>query len=120
MALVYLVSKPQVSREIMRWLLLFLEYDFIIMYKLGRTHVVTNALSRLPNIIEPTSVFDQTTYASLFYIKFEWLKDVKEFLKTKQIEGTLSVQQKQRLVKRAKPFTFKNGELYRMGQNNKL
>jgi len=27
------------------------------------------------------------------------------------------VQQKQILVKRAKPFTLKNGELYRMGQN---
>jgi hypothetical protein len=37
------------------------------MYKLGRTHVVVDALSRLPNIIKPTSVLNQTTNASLFY-----------------------------------------------------
>ncbi len=34
MALVYLVNKPHVSKRITRWLLLFLEYDFIIIYKL--------------------------------------------------------------------------------------
>jgi hypothetical protein len=36
-------------------------------------------------------VLDQTTYASLFYIELEWLKDVEEFLRTWQIEGMLSV-----------------------------
>jgi hypothetical protein len=35
MALVYLVNKPHVSRKITRWLLLFLEYDFIVVYKLS-------------------------------------------------------------------------------------
>jgi len=63
---------------------------------------------------------NQTANASLFYIGLEWLNDVKEFLKIGQLEGTLSMQQKQRLVKRAKPFTLKNGELYRMGQDNRL
>jgi hypothetical protein len=33
MALVYLVNKPQVLGRIIRWLLLFLKYDFTIMYK---------------------------------------------------------------------------------------
>jgi len=47
MALVYLVNKPHVSRKITRWMLLFLEYDFTIVYKLGRTHVVVDALLRL-------------------------------------------------------------------------
>ncbi len=82
MALVYLVNKPQVSRRITRWLLLFLKYDFTIVYKLGKTHVVVNALLRLLDSIEPTSVPDQTIDANLFYIRCEWLNDVKEFLKT--------------------------------------
>jgi hypothetical protein len=51
-------------------------------YKAGITHVVANALSRLPNITKLTSVFDQTTNANLFYIKPEWLSDIREFLKT--------------------------------------
>ncbi len=82
MALVYLVNKPHVSRKITRWLLLFLEYDFIVMYKLGRTHVNADALSRLPDITKPTSVLNQMTYSNLFYIGPRWLNDVKEFLKT--------------------------------------
>jgi hypothetical protein len=53
MALVYLVNKPHVLGRIIRWLLLFLEYDFTIVYKPGRTHVVVDALSRLSNITEP-------------------------------------------------------------------
>jgi hypothetical protein len=69
MALIYLVNKPQVLRTIVWWLLLFLEYDFIVMYKLGGTHVVIDSLSRLPHIIKPTSVLDQTTYASLFQVE---------------------------------------------------
>jgi len=94
MALVYLVNKPQVSRRINRWLLLSLKYDFIVVYKLGKIHVVTYGLLRLPDITKPTSVFDQTIDASLFYIETKWLKDVNFFLRTKQIKGMLLVQQK--------------------------
>ncbi len=46
MTLVYLVNKPQVSKIIVRWLILFLKYDFTIVYKLGKIHVVADALSR--------------------------------------------------------------------------
>jgi hypothetical protein len=69
MALVYLVNKPQVSWRLAKWLLFFLEYDFTILYKPGRIHVIADALSRLPYSIEPTSVSNQTTYASLFYTR---------------------------------------------------
>ncbi len=75
----------------MRGLLLFLEYDFIVVYKLGKTHVVANELLRLLDITKPTGVLDQTTDASLFNTKLEWLKDVKEFLRIGQIEGTLLI-----------------------------
>ncbi len=66
MVLVYLVNKPQVSRRIAKWLLLFLEYDFTVVYKLGIIHVVVDALSRPLNTIEPTGIHDQTIDASLF------------------------------------------------------
>ncbi len=60
----------------------------------SKTHVVANALSRLPNGTKPTGVSDQTTNASLFYTKPKWLNHVKDFLRTSQIQGTLYVQQK--------------------------
>jgi hypothetical protein len=46
------------------------------MYKSSKIHVV-DALSRLPNITKPIGVPNQTTNASLLYIKLEWLNDVK-------------------------------------------
>ncbi len=58
MALVFLVNKPQVSRKIAKWLLLFLKYDYTIVYKPCITHVITNALSRLKDITKPTCVPD--------------------------------------------------------------
>ncbi len=61
MALVYLVNKPQVSSKITRWLLLFLEYDFKIVYKPSISHLMANALSRLPNQAKSVGVLDQTT-----------------------------------------------------------
>ncbi len=79
MALFYLVNKPKVSRKVARWLLLILEYDFTIVYKPGRTHVVTYVFSRLPNTIKPTRMSYQTIDASLFYTKPQWMNDVKYF-----------------------------------------
>jgi hypothetical protein len=45
------------------------------------THVLVDALSKLLNVIKLTSVPNQTTDASLFYKKPEWLNDVKDFLR---------------------------------------
>jgi hypothetical protein len=81
MALVHLINKPQVSGRIIRWFLLFLEYNFTIVYKPSRIHVVANALSRLPDNTKPIGVSNQTINASLFYIGPKWLNDVKNFLK---------------------------------------
>jgi hypothetical protein len=45
MALMYLVNKPQVFGRLIKWLLLFLEYDFNLFYKPSRSHIMANALS---------------------------------------------------------------------------
>jgi len=58
MALIYLVNKPQVFGRIARWLLLFLKYDFKIVYKLGRSHLMVYVLSRLPNQALPIGVLN--------------------------------------------------------------
>ncbi len=44
-------------------MLLFIEYDYTIVYKLGKTHVVAYALSKLLDITEPTCMPNQSTYA---------------------------------------------------------
>jgi hypothetical protein len=57
MALVYL-NKPHVLGCIARWLLLFLEYEFTMIYNPCRTHVMENAFSRLLNTTKPTKVMN--------------------------------------------------------------
>jgi hypothetical protein len=73
MTLMYLVNKPQVSGMLARWLLLFLEYDFKIVYKQGRSHLMVDALSRLSNQIKPIGIPNQTCDAHLFTLQLEWL-----------------------------------------------
>jgi hypothetical protein len=45
MVLVYLMNKPQVSSCIVKWLLLFLEYEFLVVYKLGHIYVLYGLLN---------------------------------------------------------------------------
>ncbi len=66
MALVYLVNKPQVFSRLARWFLLILKYDFKVVYKLGRSHLMVDALSKLPNQTESIGVPDQTCDAHMF------------------------------------------------------
>jgi hypothetical protein len=73
MVLVYLVNKPLVLGRITKWLLLFLEYEFTIIYKHGRTHVITNDLSRLLDSSKPLGIPYQVVDASLFSIKHVWM-----------------------------------------------
>jgi hypothetical protein len=61
-----------VSGRIVRWLL-FLEYEFIVFYKLGKTHVVVDVLFRLSNSLEPLRVLDQIVDTSLFSIEPIWM-----------------------------------------------
>jgi len=48
-ALISLINKLQVFDRLVKWLLLFLEYDFKIDYKLSRSQLMANVLSWLPN-----------------------------------------------------------------------
>lgn len=50
--LVDLINKPQLSRHISWWILLLLEFDYEVLYKPGKIHVIPYALSRF-NYGEP-------------------------------------------------------------------
>ncbi len=77
MLLVYLVNKPQVFRRIAKWLLLFLDYEFTVIYKLGTIHVVVDVLSILPDSSKPLGVPNETIDTSLFFIEPIWMQEVK-------------------------------------------
>jgi hypothetical protein len=48
MALVYLINKPHVYGKLVKWFSLFLKYDFKIVYKPSRSHLMVDALNTHP------------------------------------------------------------------------
>jgi hypothetical protein len=69
MALLYLIKKPQVFGHIAQWLLLFLEYDFSVLYKLNKPHSIVDVLSQLPNSIENKGVLNQILNVTFFTLQ---------------------------------------------------
>jgi hypothetical protein len=69
MALLYLVKKPQFSSRITWWLLLFLEYNFLVVYKPRKSHSITDALSHLSTVDELSGVPNQVVDAPLFLLQ---------------------------------------------------
>jgi len=66
MALLYLVKRPQVYGQIVQWLLLFLKYKFLVVYKPQKSQLITDVLSYLLAFNEPSGVPYQVTDAPLF------------------------------------------------------
>ena len=54
----YLVNKKMLGGNICRWLLLFQEFDFEVIVKLGQLNVGPDHLSRIESGEEPTSLED--------------------------------------------------------------
>ena len=65
-ALVDLVNKPQLSGRIARWILLLAEFNYEVVYKPGRSHVVPDALSRLESGEPATGVDTRLPDEELF------------------------------------------------------
>jgi hypothetical protein len=59
----YLFNNPMLGITIFIWILLFQEYDFEIVVKLGRMNKGPDHLSRLEHGEEPTSLEDTLPYA---------------------------------------------------------
>ncbi|MCO5578895.1 hypothetical protein L7F22_032744 [Adiantum nelumboides] len=82
-ALLYLVNKPCNTGRIVRWFLILLEFDFMVVVKEGIIHQRADHLSRPTNGEKPTGVQDDLPNAYLFNIGMvpQWSKDVAPFLK---------------------------------------
>jgi len=53
-----------------------MEYDFKIIYKRGKSHLMVDALSRLPNHTKLVGVPHQTYDACVFTFQPKWLQSV--------------------------------------------
>jgi hypothetical protein len=84
MALLYLGPKTPNFKENNKVATFFLEYDFLIIYKLGRFHSMSDALFQMFDFIEENEVLDQIMDVSLFLLQSVSLQ---EFLSTSLLEN---------------------------------
>ena len=118
-ALKYLVNKPVLGGRICKWLLLFQEYDFEIIVKLGRLNAGPSHLSRLESGEEPTSLEDSLPDAQLFtiHITDDYFVDIIGFQTTGIVPAEYSTKQNKQLVVKAVNFTIIVGQSYKLGPN---
>ena len=68
-ALIYLVNKPQPTGRLARWILLLQEFDYSVVHRPGRKHLVADYLSRLESGEPPEGISDELPDAALFQIE---------------------------------------------------
>ena len=120
LALQYLVSKPQVSGRLARWLLLSLEFDFKVIYKPGKTHGVADALSGNKGAEPATGIPNQTINAQLFSMQSDWIHPIIEYLQIGTFPPSMTKEARKRLAYRAISFQLVQGKLYRQGKDSRL
>ena len=120
LTLQYLVNKLQVSGTLARWLLLFLEFGFKVIYKPGRTHGVADALSRNEGAELATEIPDQTTNAQLFSMQPDWIHPIIDYLQIDTFPPSMTKEARKRLAYRAISFQPVQGKLYRRGKDSRL
>jgi len=121
-ALKCLVNKHVLGGKICRWLLLFQEYDFEIIVKLGRLNVGPNHLSRLEIGEEPTNIEDNIPNAQLFAIIIidDHFGDIIQILNIGMAPSEYTTKHKKELVVKETDFSLIARHLYKMGPNEIL
>jgi len=105
-ALKYLVNKPVLGGRICRWLLLFQEYEFEVVFKPGRLTNGLDHLSRIDSGEEPTNLEEGLPDAQLFTVHMvdDYFFDIAEFLSIGKAPEHYTVEQKKQLVVKASDY----------------
>jgi hypothetical protein len=108
--------------RICRWFLLFQEFDFKVVFKLGRLNERPYHLSRITNGEEPSNFKEKFHDAQLFSMQIvdEYFVSIIEFLSTGFSLKEYNTAQKNNLVVRAADYQLIVGHLYKLGAYNNL
>jgi hypothetical protein len=118
----YIVNKPVLEGRICRWLLLFQEFSFEVIFKLGRCNIGLDHLSRLESGESGRVGDDQLPDADLFWVETirDYLEDIKFFVSIGACLKTHLATQKCHMVVREMEYQLITGQLYKLGQDSIL
>ena len=95
------------------------EYDFEIVYRPGRRHVMADHLSRINNGEPPTGVPDQFPDAQLFAVRVHklpnWRTPYIDYLLNGHLTQEATTSERQQIAIRRRPYTIMNHTLMKLG-----
>jgi len=96
--------------------LLFEEFEFEVVVKLGILNAGPDHFSRITNGEEPSSLKDKFLDAKLFSVQIDddYFVDIIEFLNTRFSPNEFNTTQKRNLVIRATDYQLVAGHLYKL------
>ena len=117
-ALLYLVNKPCNTSCIVRWFLILLEFDFIVVVKKGITHQRADNLSRLLHGEAPNGIPNDLIDAYLFNIEMilEWSVQIVPMLTSGILRLNLDMRENKHLIEH---FMIAR-RLYKLGKDGIL
>ncbi|MCO5558197.1 hypothetical protein L7F22_011776 [Adiantum nelumboides] len=112
-ALLYLINKPCNTGRIVRWFIILLEFDFMVVVKKGATHQRADHLSRLMHGEAPTGIDDDLPDAYLFNIDMvpRWSEKVIPLLTI----GSLYLTKQPSIIEASRSLVMLSGRLYKQG-----
>ena len=126
-ALLYLVSKQELTGKLARWTLLLQEFEFDILHRPGVQHDVADYLNRLESGEEGMGVKDDFPDAQLFRVEAikvqemneesedEWISKMIIFLSTGIPPEHMSADERKRIAVRSRNFCLLNDMLFHKG-----
>ena len=118
-ALVYLVNKPQPTGRIARWILLLQEFDYSIVHRPGRKHLVADYLSRLESGEPPDGISDELPDADLFVVQpsisDDWYYEMLNYLMEGIFPTAMKKDYRRKLALRSFSYSVIGGCLYKRG-----
>lgn len=144
-ALVNLVNKPQLSGQIAWWILLLAEFDYSVVYKLGRTHVVPDMLSGPEKGVAEGQIEDTLPDSNLYegsgatptatdqeegsegqgkvrenLVELDNRNELVRFLRTAEYPQDLTSKERRVYAHKARAYTLINHDLYYKGADEVL
>ena len=117
MALRYLVNKPDLSGRLARWILLLIQFDYIVQYKPGKMNLQANHLSRLSTETGIEEMDDEFPDGWLFAVQKVplWYSYIVEFLSTQAFLANLDWNERRKIQVNSTNFVIIANKLYRRG-----
>jgi hypothetical protein len=115
----FLVNKPITNGRVTRWLLLWQEFNIIVLDRPRKDNVVVEFLSRINNEDDDIPVDDSFLNEHLFSLSVNtpWFAYMENYLATTTLLSHLSPHEKQKIITQSANYSWVGHDLFHTGPN---